>query len=100
MWDGFWFLANRRSFDKLPADLRDIVARSVDKAATAQRADVTRLNTELRAQLSARGLTFNDANAGSFQDALRQAGFYQEWKGKYGEEPWKLLESSLGKKLA
>jgi TRAP-type transport system periplasmic protein len=100
MWDGFWFLANRRAWDKLPPDLRDIVNNSVDKAATAQRSDVTRLNSELRTQLSARGLVFNDANSGTFQDALRQAGFYQEWKGKFGEEPWKLLEASLGKKLA
>jgi TRAP-type transport system periplasmic protein len=100
MWDGFWFLANRRSWDKLPADLRDIVNKSVDIAAIAQRSEVTRLNTELRAQLSARGLVFNDANTGSFQDALREAGFYQEWKGKYGEQTWTLLETSLGKKLA
>jgi tripartite ATP-independent transporter DctP family solute receptor len=100
MWDGFWFLANRRSWDKLPADLRDVVNKSVDMAAIAQRSEVTRLNTELRAQLSARGLVFNDANTGSFQDALREAGFYQEWKGKYGEQTWTLLETSLGKKLA
>ncbi|MGQ0683453.1 TRAP transporter substrate-binding protein [Bradyrhizobium sp.] len=100
MWDGFWFLANRRAWDALPADLRDIVYRNVNAAALVQREEVTRLNAELRSQLSARGLVFNDANTASFQDTLRQAGFYQEWKAKYGEEAWSMLETGLGKKLA
>ena len=32
-----------------------------------------------------------------FRDKLKQAGFYSEWKGKYGDEAWALLESSAGK---
>ena len=31
------------------------------------------------------------------RDKLRQAGFYSEWKGKYGEQAWSLLEKSVGK---
>ena len=27
---------------------------------------------------------------------LRQAGFYTEWKGKYGDQAWALLEKSVG----
>ena len=40
MWDGFWFLANRRAWDRLPADLRDIVAKNWNEAALAERADL------------------------------------------------------------
>jgi hypothetical protein len=32
-----------------------------------------------------------------FRDKLRSAGFYSEWKGKYGEEGWSILEKSVGK---
>ena len=27
-----------------------------------------------------------------FREKLRSAGFYSEWKGKYGEEAWAILE--------
>src|SRR5258708_24562307 len=40
MWDGFWFLANRRAWEKLPADLRTIVAKNINTAAVNERADV------------------------------------------------------------
>ena len=32
-----------------------------------------------------------------FRDKLRSAGFYAEWKGKYGDQAWALLEKSVGK---
>jgi hypothetical protein len=32
-----------------------------------------------------------------FRDKLRAAGFYAEWKGKYGDQAWDLLEQSVGK---
>ena len=31
------------------------------------------------------------------RDQLRKAGFYSEWKGKYGDEAWAILERSVGK---
>ena len=30
MWDGFWFLANRRAFDRLPKEAQEIVVREVN----------------------------------------------------------------------
>jgi TRAP-type transport system periplasmic protein len=27
---------------------------------------------------------------------LKKAGFYAEWRGKYGEEAWHLLEKATG----
>ena len=40
---------------------------------------------------------FNALDPAPFRDKLRAAGFYTEWKGKYGEEAWAILEKSVGK---
>lgn len=97
MWDGFWFLANRRAWEKLPEDVRVIVARHINAAALNVRADVLALNGQLQTQLAQQGLVFNSPEPGPIRDALRQAGFYAEWKGKYGDKAWALLEQSVGK---
>jgi hypothetical protein len=36
-------------------------------------------------------------NATLFRDKLRDAGFYTEWKGKFGDAAWATLEASVGK---
>lgn len=97
MWDGFWFLANRRSWERLPADLRTIVAKHINAAAIAERADVAALNASLQADLAGKGLAFNTTNATLFRDKLRKGGFYAEWKAKFGDEAWAALEKVTGK---
>ena len=39
MWDGFWFVASKKQWDRLPADLKAIVSRNVDMAADEQRVE-------------------------------------------------------------
>lgn len=97
MWDGFWLLANRRAFARLPADTQAIVARELDRAAVAERADVAQLNATLRGTLEHDGLVFNPVDPAPFRDALRRAGFYAEWRRRYGEAAWAVLESAVGK---
>ncbi|MDE1566863.1 TRAP transporter substrate-binding protein [Aquabacter sp. P-9] len=97
MWDGFWFLANRRAWEALPADLRTIVAKNINEAGVKERGDVAQLNANLRKELTDKGLTFNEPKVDSFRDKLRSAGFYAEWKGKYGDEAWAILEKYAGK---
>src|SRR5690349_13721117 len=97
MWDGFWFLANRRAWEKLPEDVRTIVAKNINAAAIKEREDVAKLNAGLQQELAGKGLTFNQPNVTPFRDKLRSAGFYAEWKGKYGDQAWELLEKSVGK---
>ncbi|MDB5549762.1 MAG: dicarboxylate transporter, DctP subunit [Tardiphaga sp.] len=97
MWDGFWFLANRRAWEKIPADVRDIVAKNINAAAMKERGDTAALNATVRQDLSAKGLVFNQPEVTPFREKLRSAGFYSEWKGKYGEQAWALLEKSVGK---
>jgi len=96
MWDGFWFLANKAAFARLPADLQAIVATEMNRAAIEERADVAKLNAELQGKLATQGLTFNPVDPAPFRDALRAAGFYSEWRKKYGEDAWKVLEANVG----
>jgi TRAP-type transport system periplasmic protein len=97
MWDGFWFLANRRAWDRLPEDLRTIVAKNINAAGLKERVDVEKLNGGLRQELAGKGLVFNQPDITPFRDKLRSAGFYAEWKGKYGDQAWALLEKAVGK---
>ena len=97
MWDGFWFLANRRAWSALPEDVRTIVAKNINAAAVKERDDAAKLNANLQQELAAKGMTFNQPAVAPFRDKLRNAGFYAEWKGKYGDEAWDLLEKAVGK---
>ena len=51
----------------------------------------------LRQELAGKGLVFNQPDVAPFREKLRSAGFYAEWKGKYGDQAWELLEKSVGK---
>ena len=97
MWDGFWFLANKKAWEKLPADLRTIVAQHINEAGLKERADVVALNASVQKEPTAKGLVFNQPNSDAFRDHLRKANFYSEWKAKYGDEAWALLEAASGK---
>lgn len=97
MWDGFWFLGNRRAWERLPEDVRTIVAKHVNAAAVKEREDVAKLNATVQQELVAKGMVFNQPDPAPFRDKLRKAGFYTEWKGKYGDEAWAILEKSVGK---
>ena len=97
MWDGWWFLMNRRAWEPLPADIKETVARIVNAQCVAEREEVARQNTALKADLAAKGLIFNDVDPAPFREQLRKAGFYTEWRGKFGEEAWSILEESTGK---
>ena len=97
MWDGYWFLINRPPWNNLPPDLQAILAKSVDQAALDERSDIQSMNTGLQDVLKGKGLVFNEPDRSSFKMALRRAGFYTQWKAKYGEEAWSLLEQATGK---
>ena len=96
MWDGFWLLANKASWDALPKDIQAIVAKNLNAAALAERADVAALTTTLQAGLTTKGLKFNSVDPGPFRDKLKAAGFYKEWRAKFGEAAWTLLEAEVG----
>ena len=97
MWDGWWFLVNRRAWERVPADLRDTVAAIINKNALAEREEIAQQNSSLKTDLAVKGLVFNDVDPEPFRDTLSKSGFYSEWKTKFGEEAWSLLERSTGR---
>jgi TRAP-type transport system periplasmic protein len=96
MWDGWWALANRRAWEALPADLRTLTAGHLNKSALNQRADLADLNTSLRPDLEAKGMVFNEVDKALFRARLVEAGFYKEWRGRYGDAAWAMLEKYSG----
>ncbi|MFC4275988.1 TRAP transporter substrate-binding protein [Achromobacter aloeverae] len=97
IWDGYWFIANGRAFKRLPPDLQKLWETSFNEAGLLQREDLKKMNQSIQADLESKGLKFNRPAADSFQAALRQSGFYGEWRGKFGDQAWGLLEGAVGK---
>lgn len=96
-WDGYHMIVNGRSWRALPDDLKTIMARAFNDAGMQQREDLRKLNTSLQTQLTAAGMTFNDAAPDTFREKLRKAGFYTQWRDKFGPEAWAALEAVTGK---
>ena len=46
--------------------------------------------------MKGKGLVFNSPDKKPFREALTKAGFYTEWKQKYGPEAWTVLEKYSG----
>ncbi len=96
MWDGWWLLVNRRAYQSLPPDLQEVLAHEMDRSALEERADIAALNNSVADDLKSKGLTFIDVDKAAFRDALRKAGFYADWKKKYGDQAWATLEDEVG----
>lgn len=96
MWDGFWLIGNGRFFRAQPKDVQDILSEEFARAALEGRVDVAKLESSLQEVLKGRGMQFATVDPAPFRDALRAAGFYKEWREKFGEEAWKVLEKYTG----
>src|ERR1700722_76814 len=68
MWDGFWFLANRSAWERLPEDMRAIVAKHINAAAINEREDTAKLNSTLQQDLAGKGLVFNRPDPAPFRE--------------------------------
>ncbi|GJD50032.1 Sialic acid-binding periplasmic protein SiaP [Methylobacterium crusticola] len=97
VWDGSWIVTSARTWRGVPDDLKAIVSRGFNETAPRQREAVTALNRQLEETLKGRGLAVNATEPEPFREALRKAGYYAEWKGRYGEEAWSLLEGAVGR---
>ena len=91
MWSGYWVLMNGRAWKGVPNDIQQIVARHINQSALEQRSDVEKMNVALEKTLTDKGLTFNRPQLKPFQEALVKAGFYVEWRKKFGDEAWSVL---------
>ena len=41
-------------------------------------------------------MKFIEPDRDAFRDTLKKTSFYKDWRGKFGDEAWKLLEDSVG----
>ena len=96
-WDGYHFVVNGRAWKSLPDELKAVVSRAFNEAGMKQRDDVRKLNETLQTELASKGMVFNKAPSDSFRAQLQKAGYYAEWKSKFGDEAWSLLEATVGK---
>lgn len=98
MWDGWWILTNKRSWDRMPADIQPLVTTYLNEAAKNMRADLVKINGSVTDRLKERGLRINTiTEQAPFREALRKGGFYAEWRKTYGDEAWLALEAAAGK---
>jgi tripartite ATP-independent transporter DctP family solute receptor len=97
MWDGQWILANGKRWAALPPDVQALITKHVEAAVMSQRDDIRRLENNTEVLLKSKGMIFNYPDPKSFRDALSKAGFYKEWRGKFGEEAMAKLEKYSGK---
>ena len=96
-WEGMLIAANRSSFTALPADVQEIMTRSINAAALKEREDMAKLTADVRGKLEAAGLKFSPVDIAPFREKLKQAGYYAEWRQKMGDEAWAALEKYTGK---
>ena len=54
----------------------------------AARGDVAELTKTVQDQLTAKNMKFNTVDPLPFRDKLKAAGFYDEWKKKFGDAAW------------
>ena len=95
MWDGFWILANKKRATRC----RRTCARSSKRVERRRARRARRHRQDERTvadDLKGKGLQFIDTDPAAFRDTLKNAGFYAEWKGKFGDEAWATLEKSVG----
>ena len=96
-WDGHFIFGNAKKLQSLPKEVQESLARNLNAAALKQREDIARLNADAQAQLTKLGIVFNQPDPTAFRKMLSSAGFYAEWKKKYGDEVWAKLEKYSGK---
>jgi TRAP-type transport system periplasmic protein len=97
MWEYFALVASKRGWAALPDDLRNLATRIFEANAIKQRAAHDAMSATLETKLKGQGMQFNRVDTKPFQELLQKAGYYVEWKNKFGPEGWALLEKYSGK---
>jgi TRAP-type transport system periplasmic protein len=96
-WDGHFIFGNARKLQALPKEVQAALHKRLTEAALKQREDIARLNKDAEGALTKSGIVFNRPDVTPFRDMLRSAGFYAQWKAKFGDEAWAKLEKYAGK---
>jgi tripartite ATP-independent transporter DctP family solute receptor len=97
MWDNWWIIANKPMWEKLPADIKEIMAKNFAEAAKEERMAILADNKHTSDLLKSQGVTITDPDLASFRDKLRSTSYYKDWHKKYGDKVWDALEQVVGK---
>lgn len=97
IWDGYLFVASGKTWYRLPEAMRKIAEDALNEAGRKQRDDIAGLNASLQAELEAKGMVFSRPDPAPFREVLKKAGFYVQWREKFGDEAWTRLEKYVGK---
>jgi tripartite ATP-independent transporter DctP family solute receptor len=92
MWDGLWQVANARKWNALPPEMQAIIQKHMNASALEQRKDTITQNQSIARELPTHGIEVVTVNSDDFRAKLRTTNFYPEWKEKFGNEAWTLLE--------
>jgi tripartite ATP-independent transporter DctP family solute receptor len=96
MWDGFWLLSNGKVWAGLPKEVQDLVQKHFNACAVLQREDIAKANDSVEKSLVAKGMQVVNVDPAAFRAKLQSAGFYKEWRGRFGEDAWTLIEKVTG----
>jgi tripartite ATP-independent transporter DctP family solute receptor len=96
MWDGYWILGNQRMWAALPKDLQGTISEEFTRSALAQRDDMVKVDAAIPDQMTKAGITIINPDREPFRNKLKQAGYYTEWREKFGPQAWALLEKYSG----
>jgi len=96
MWVGYWMIMNAGFWKSLPTDHQKAVSDAFNNQALSQRTANEELDSSLESKLKSQGLVFNTPDTAPFREQLVKAGYYTEWKGKFGPQLWSALEKYTG----
>ena len=77
VWDGHWIAFNRAAWNRLPDDVKTVVARAFNEGALAQRAELAELNKTLQADLEKKGMTLQHGRDAELPRAVAQGRLLQ-----------------------
>jgi tripartite ATP-independent transporter DctP family solute receptor len=96
MWDGPWMLANKGTWERLPPSVTAVIEKHFNASALDQREDVRKYDQAWLGRGKDNGLTIVEADGKAFRAKLQAAGFYADWKQKFGADSWSTLEKYSG----
>lgn len=96
IWEGYYFFVNGPAWNRLPPDMKDLVAAKFNAAAVQERQALIDALQPAQKELAQKGLVFNDVDREAFKAALVKAGFYAQWKKTFGTEVWTMLQDVVG----
>ncbi|MCO4863975.1 TRAP transporter substrate-binding protein [Cupriavidus sp. WGlv3] len=95
-WDGHFIFGNAKKFQSLPREVQASLTTRFAAAALKQREDIARVDVDAQAEMTRLGIAFNRPDPAPFRKLLGEAGFYAEWRRKFGDEAWEMLEKYTG----